>query len=189
MTILRTNPVKLILQVPESESSRIREGLSVSANVAGYSDRQFVVRVAAINPAIDPTSRILLIEAEMDNPENLQRPGMFATARILQPGGSRGVFVPASAVQTNQNTNLSSIYVIERAQRPAGGRGSAHGENRQEGSAPPQQEDGEVARLRVVQRGEQEGDWVRIISGLNGDEMVVVGNTEGLFDGARIIRR
>jgi multidrug efflux pump subunit AcrA (membrane-fusion protein) len=194
VTILRTNPVKLILQVPESESSRIREGLSVSANVAGYSDRQFAGRVVAINPAIDPTSRVLLIEAQMDNPENLLRPGMFATARILQPGGSRGVFVPASAVQTNQNTNSSSVYVIERApQRPAAGRGGAggggQGENRQEGSAPQPQEDVEVARLRVVQRGEQEGDWVRIISGLNGDEMVVVGNTEGLFDGARIIRR
>lgn len=182
-TILRTNPVKLILQVPESEAGRVREGLSVSANVAGYSDRQFAGRVTAINPAIDPTSRVLAVEAQLDNSENLLRPGMFATARIVQPGGSRGIFVPATAVQTNQNTNSSSVYVIERAQPSPGGRG---GQGEQGGQS---EEAGEVARLRVVQRGETEGEFVRIISGLEGEEAVITGNTEGLYDGARVIRR
>lgn len=169
-TVVRTNPVKLILQVPEAEAGRVRQGLTASANVSGYSDRQFSGRITAINPAVDPTSRVLSVEVTLDNPQNMLRPGMFATGRITQAGGVRGIFLPGAAVQTNQNLNSSSVYVIDRE--------SGGGE-----------QNGEVVRLLVVQRGEEEGDFVRILSGLQGGETVVVGNTENLYDGARVTRR
>lgn len=164
-TILQTNPIKMILQVPEVESARVRTGAQVSTSVGGYADRSFAGRVAAINPAIDPTSRALSVEVALDNPQNLLRPGMFATARIQQPGGERAVFVPRPAVMTNENTNSSSVYIVERSDA------------------------GDVARLRVVQRGGEEGDMVRIISGLSGDETLVTNNLDQLFDGARINRQ
>ncbi|MBA3439852.1 MAG: efflux RND transporter periplasmic adaptor subunit, partial [Pyrinomonadaceae bacterium] len=111
-TILRTNPLKLILQVPEAEAARVRTGAQVSTSVSSYAERQFAGRVTAINPAVDPTSRVLSVEVALENSQNLLRPGMFATARIQQPGGEQGIFVPRSAILTNTNTNSSSIYVI-----------------------------------------------------------------------------
>lgn len=164
-TLLRTNPVKLVLQVPEVESASARTGMQVSANVGGYADRSFTGRVAAINPAVDPTSRVLSVEVELENSQNLLRPGMFATARIQQPGGVQGIFVPRSAVLTNTNTNSSSVYVIESSDA------------------------GEVARLRVVQRGEEENDMARIVSGLQGGETVATSNLDQLYDGAKVQKR
>lgn len=164
-TILQTNPIKLILQVPEVESARVRTGAQVSTNVGGYADRSFAGRVVAINPAVDPTSRALSVEVALDNPQNLLRPGMFATARIQQPGGEQAVFVPRSAVVTNENTNSSSLYVVERSDA------------------------GEAVRLRVVQRGGEEGDMLRIISGLNGGETIATSNLDQLYDGAKVVRR
>ncbi len=166
-TLVRTNPIKLVLQIPEAEARRASVGMSVSANVSAYPDRQFAGRVAAINPVIDPASRALSVEVQLDNPENLLKSGMFATARINQPSGVEAVFVPRSAVTTNPNTNSSSLYVIE-----AGGEGV-----------------GDVARLRVVQIGEQEGDEVQIISGLRPAENVITSNSAELYDGARVSRR
>ncbi len=166
--VLRTNPVKLLMQVPEAEAGRVAQGMPVSARVSSYPDQQFAGRVVAVNPAIDPTSRVLTVEAALENSRNLLRPGMFTTARVLQSGGSRGIFVPRAAVLRNPNTNSSSIYTVERD---------------------PTNEDAEVARLRVVQLGEDEGDMLRILSGLQGDETIITSNLGELFDDAQIRRQ
>jgi multidrug efflux pump subunit AcrA (membrane-fusion protein) len=49
--------------------------------------------------------------------------------------------------------------------------------------------EGEAARLRVVQVGEQDGDSVRIVSGVSPGETVATSNLEQLYDGATIVRR
>ena len=85
---------------------------------------------------------------------------MFGTARIVLPSNDLGVFVPATAVMTDETTQSSSIYVIE---------------------------DG-VARLRVVQIGEREDEFIRIISGVAENETVADGNLKELFDGAAVIQ-
>ncbi|MEJ7709621.1 MAG: efflux RND transporter periplasmic adaptor subunit [Pyrinomonadaceae bacterium] len=164
-TVLRINPIKLLLQVSESEAGRVRVGLQVAASVAGFPDRQFAGRVVAINPAVDPTSRVLSAEVKLENTNNLLRPGIFATARVLQSQAERGIFVPRAAVQTNQNTNSSTLYVIEES-----------GNNT-------------IARLRVVQRGSEEGDFIRILSGLQPGENVVTSNASGLYDGAPVSKK
>jgi multidrug efflux pump subunit AcrA (membrane-fusion protein) len=135
VTLVRTNPIKLSLQLPETDAGRVRLGMNVSVTVAAYADRQFAGQVTAINPSLDPTSRSVIVEARLDNSQNMLRPNMFAATRIVMPGGGRGVFVPAAAVVTDQTTNSSRVFVIER----------------------------DTARVRVVQLGERENDWARIV--------------------------
>jgi multidrug efflux pump subunit AcrA (membrane-fusion protein) len=157
-TVLRTNPLKLQLQVPESEVPFITPGMPVSLEVEAHRDRKFNGRVSDVNPAIDPTSRAATVEAEVENSDNSLRSGMVATARIQRAGGSRAVFVPAAAVVSDQNTQSYRVFVVQ---------------------------DG-VAHLRVVQVGEQENDMIQIITGVNADEMVALGNLDKLYEGARV---
>src|SRR6185295_9744881 len=55
-TLLRTNPIKLQMQVPESDAPFITAGMSVSLEVDAHRDRKFSGQVTAVNPAIDPVS-------------------------------------------------------------------------------------------------------------------------------------
>lgn len=160
-TLLLTNPIKLNLQLPESEAALVSIGMEVSAMVSAIPERQFDGKITAVNPAIDLTSRTITVEVELNNPNNVLRSGMFATARIMQPGGVQGVFVPRAAVIKNENMNSSSVYVIE----------------------------GNRARLRVVQTGEEEGESVRIVSGVNAGEAVAISNLDQLYDGAEVLRQ
>lgn len=157
-TLVRTNPIKVRIQLPEADAGRVRPGTSVSLNVAAFPDRQFAGQITAINPSLEASTRAFIVEAQVENPENLLRPNMFATVRILQPGGAPGVFVPRAAVVSDPNTNSSRVFVIE--------------EN--------------TARLVIVQVGEEESDLVRITSGLQGGERVATSNVEQLFDGASV---
>ncbi|MGE0127391.1 MAG: efflux RND transporter periplasmic adaptor subunit [Blastocatellales bacterium] len=158
-TIQRINPIKLRLQLPEADAGRAGVGTFVTATVAAYPQREFSGRVTAINPAIDPASRAISIEVQIDNPNNLLRPGMFSTAQLFQPGGEEAVFVPRSAVINDPATNSSRVYALE----------------------------GDVARVRVVQTGTAQDDLVRITSGLSGGETVITNNLDQLFDGAKVI--
>jgi RND family efflux transporter MFP subunit len=157
-TILRTNPIKLQLLVPEGDAPHITPGMGVSLEVDAFRDRKFAGRVSAVNPAIDPASRSATVEALVQNPDNSLRSGMFAAARIAREGGSRAVYVPRAAVLHDQNTQSYRVFVIQ----------------------------GDTARLRVVQIGTEEGDMIQILSGVEADETVATNNTQQLFEGARV---
>lgn len=161
VTLLKTDPIKLRLQLPEADAGRVAPGATVVATVTAYPDRQFTGRVTALDPAIDPVSRTITVEAVMNNPANTLRSNMFATARIQLPGGGQGVFVPRAAIIKDTASASSRVYVI----------------------------DGDVARLRVVQPGEESGDLVRISNGINAGEVVVTSNLDQLYDGAPVLRQ
>jgi multidrug efflux pump subunit AcrA (membrane-fusion protein) len=157
-TILLTNPLKLELQVPELDAPNVRVGMAVALSVDAYRDRKFSGRVSAINPAIDPTSRAFTVEAEVENPDNSLRSGMFVTARVTLPGGNQAVFVPREAVVNDQNTNSYRVFVV----------------------------DGTTAHLQVVQIGDEENGWIQIISGVQGGAEVATGNLQQLYEGAKV---
>lgn len=157
-TVLRTNPLKLQLQVQESEAPFINPGMGVSLEVDAYRERKFSGQVTAVNPAIDPASRAATVEAAVENADNALRSGMFATARIARKGGSMAVFVPRSAVLSDQNTQSYRVFVIQN----------------------------NTAKLRVVQLGTEEGELVQILSGVNADEVVATSNLQQLYEGARV---
>ena len=158
ITLLRTNPMKLQMQVAEADVPGITYGMSVSLEVDAFKDRKFAGTVTAVNPAIDPTSRAATIEASVENSGNLLRSGMFATARIAKQGGNVGIFVPRSAVFNDQTTQSYRVFVIQES----------------------------VAKLRVVQLGTEENDTIQILNGINADEMIATSNLPQLYEGAKI---
>ena len=157
-TILRTNPIKVQIQVGEANVPHISIGRGVSIEVDAYKDRKFGGTVTAINPAIDPTSRSAVVEAAIENNDNALRSGMFVMVKIIREGGSNGVFVPKTAVFNDQSTQSYRVFVIEE----------------------------DAAKLRVIQLGTEENDYIQILSGVNADETVATSNLAQLYEGAKV---
>lgn len=157
-TILRTNPIKAQIQVPEADVPYIAVGRGVSFEVDAYKDRKFAGTVSAINPAVDPTSRSAIVEALIENNDNGLRTGMFVTAQINREGGGKSVFVPKIAVYSDQGTQSYRVFVIVEG----------------------------IAKLQVIQLGTEEGDSYQIISGLDADQTVATSNLEQLYEGAKV---
>jgi multidrug efflux pump subunit AcrA (membrane-fusion protein) len=157
-TIVRIGSMKLELQTPEQLAARGKLGMTVVARVAAYPDRDFTGKITAVNPSVDPNSRVFILEAQFPNPTGELRPGMFATARVLLPGGETAVFVPRNAVVRDKTTDSYQVFTI----------------------------DNNTAHLRVVLTGEVAGDQIRIVNGLSGNETVAAGGQNALFDGAPV---
>jgi RND family efflux transporter MFP subunit len=158
ITLLRTNPLKLQMQVGEADVPRITMGMGVSLEVEAFKDRKFAGTVSAVNPSVDPNSRAAIVEASVENPDNSLRAGMFAAARVAMAGGNTAIFVPRSAVYNDQSTQSYRVFVIQD----------------------------NIAKLRVVQLGTEENDTIQILNGINADEVVAVSNINQLYEGAKV---
>jgi len=157
-TLLRTNPIKIVIQVAEADVPYVVVGHGVSLEVDAYKDRRFAGYVSALNPQVDPSSRSASVEALIDNSGNLLKAGMFATVRINREGGSSAVFVPRTSVLYDPTTQSYRVFEIQD----------------------------NVAKLRVVQLGTEEGDAMEILSGIEADKSVATSNLEQLYEGAKV---
>jgi multidrug efflux pump subunit AcrA (membrane-fusion protein) len=155
-TIVRTNPLRIRIDIPEQAIPEIKVGQSVSITTSAWPDKNFAGRVARIAPNVSATSRTMTVEAEINNSGNALKPGQFATVRILQERSEPAVLIPARAVLNQAGVNR--VYVIK---------------------------DGH-AEQRLVQTGQTEGDLVEIRNGVAADEQVATSNLEQLTDGIAI---
>ena len=155
-TVVRTNPLRVRIDIPEQAISEVRIGESVSVTTSAWPDRSFSGRIAHISPNVTPTSRTLTVEAEIENSSGALKPGQFATVRILLPRSEAATLVPARAVHTE--SGVSRVFVIKNGH----------------------------AEQRLVQLGQAEGDLIEIKNGVAADEQVATSNIELLSDGATV---
>ncbi|WP_082513875.1 efflux RND transporter periplasmic adaptor subunit [Methylobacterium sp. Leaf465] len=90
--------VWLVANVRESEIPRIRIGQEVEATVAGFGDRVFKARVDYMSASLDPATRRLAVRSEVENPDQVLKPEMFATFTIFTGPGQTAPAVPAAAI-------------------------------------------------------------------------------------------
>lgn len=154
-TLVRVTPLKLDLQVQESNAPQLKLNAAVEASVPGYPGRMFQGTVTSINPTVDPNSRTVVVEAKFANQDLALKPGMFATARILLNGSSMGIFLPRASVLTDPSTNSSQVFFVR---------------------------DGK-ARVAVVQLGAVDGEMIQILSGISENFVVATNHLQDLFDG------
>ncbi|MEO8125834.1 MAG: efflux RND transporter periplasmic adaptor subunit [Bryobacteraceae bacterium] len=110
VTIVRQNPIRLRLEIPERVASRVRMGQAVDVHLQGVKINR-TGRVVRISPAIDAQSRSLTLEAEIPNEDSFLRPGSFAEASITVDSGAQGLAIPSEAVQVFAGTER--VFVVK----------------------------------------------------------------------------
>jgi RND family efflux transporter MFP subunit len=93
--IVRIDPLRLRVAVPEREAAGLRQGQPVRVRIPG-DETAYSGTVTRLAPALDPQSRTLLVESDIQNPGTL-RPGTLADARIVV-GSKPSPTVPATAI-------------------------------------------------------------------------------------------
>jgi RND family efflux transporter MFP subunit len=155
-SVLRTNPLRVRLTVPEQYSAGMAVGRAVTFEVDASPGKKFEGQVRYVSPALEANSRTLVVEAVVPNDGGALKPGSFATALIEQGTRSPGILAPGVAVRTVAGT--SRVFVVS----------------------------GDRAEERIVTVGQPVDDLVEITSGLKAGENVATTNVATLADGARV---
>jgi RND family efflux transporter MFP subunit len=152
-TIVRVDPMRVELTIPEQAVASVKAGQPVLISVDAYPGETFSARVRFVSPSLRNDQRALTVEAIAANPDGRLKPGLFATAMIQQPASTPALLVPATAIETVAGT--SRAYVIKN----------------------------DKVEERIVTVGETVGQQVEITSGLAKDDTVAVAPKGHLSDG------
>jgi multidrug efflux pump subunit AcrA (membrane-fusion protein) len=156
VTIVQNSPLKLRVDVPESAVAFVRSGRRVEFHVDAFPDRTFEGRISRLSPSVDQQSRTLKLEAMVNNPEGVLKPGFFARVTIQTDRKDKAVVIPAASLLTF--AGLEKVFVIEN---------------------------GKVAE-RIIRTGEHVGDHVEIVEGLKAGELIAKSNLENLQQGREV---
>jgi len=156
LNIAYMDKVKIVVNVGEKDISKLRKGEKVRASVDAYPEESFLGRVVKVAPAVDPRSRKLKVELEIENKDHRLKPGMFADVEIIYNEHSNVLVVPRISVLEKEGRTI--LFTVE---------------------------DGR-AKLREVKTGISDGEKIEIVEGLTEGESVVVEGNYGLIDGAKV---
>jgi cobalt-zinc-cadmium efflux system membrane fusion protein len=97
-TIADLSSMWLVAAVREIDAPLVRVGQPVEVTVNALPDRRFQAVITAVGASIDPTTRRLSVRAEVQDPEGLLKPEMFARFRIVLGAAAQAPSVPNGAV-------------------------------------------------------------------------------------------
>lgn len=109
VTLVRMNPLRLRVEVPERAASRIRVGQKVRVMVEG-SAQVYEGRVMRLGPTIHEHTRMLAVEADVQNDGSL-RPGSFVRSEIVTEEAEQALAVPSQAVVTF--AGIEKVFVVQ----------------------------------------------------------------------------
>lgn len=142
--------------VPEREAARIRPGQIVRLTVDAYGDRVFEGKVTWINPAVNPLTRSVSIEARVENESRELKANFFARGELVIERESPALVVPIESVLTFAGVN--KVFVVED----------------------------NVAKAREVELGATRGELQEVLGGVkNGEQIIVSGRTK-VQDGTKV---
>jgi RND family efflux transporter MFP subunit len=107
--VVRIDPLRLRVEVPERESHSVRNGQSVRVTVEG-DPNSYLGYIKRLSPTISEQNRVLAVEADVKNDGRL-RPGAFVRAEIVTNQAGSAVTVPSSALVTF--AGIDKVIVVE----------------------------------------------------------------------------
>lgn len=97
--LAETARLKIRVGVPQANVRSIHVGLPVEVRVPEFAGQRFAGKVARTSAAIEPASRTLLTEIELDNAEGTLMPGLYAQVFFKLPFVEGTVMVPTNTVR------------------------------------------------------------------------------------------
>ena len=154
--IVQMNPLKLKTAIQERHAGVIRPGQAVEFAVEAFPDKKFAGKVAYVSPAVDQATRTFPVEAMVENPDRVLKPGFFAKGVVHVKVDHDVVAVPENAVSTL--AGVSTVYVIE----------------------------GGKARQQQVTLGVRQDQLIEVVNGLKGTETLATTNLSQLATGVSV---
>lgn len=110
LTIARVQPVKIVINVSESELSKIHKGMKANVTFDTFGDEIFTGAVTLVSPTIDTASRTFGVEVTLPNSDSRILPGMFGRV-TMNLGQAEHVVVPDKSVVKQPGSGNSYVYV------------------------------------------------------------------------------
>jgi len=149
--------LRVFANLPQIYSANVKRGAKIGLTFAEHAGKIYEGTLVRTSEAIDPASRTLLVEIDVDNRSGELLPGSLAEVHFKTPASSPTFIVPAPAL----------IF-------------------RKEGLRVGTVVNGNLAHLVPVVIGEDDGATVQIVSGLGPGDQVIQDPPDSLIEGEKL---
>lgn len=156
VTVARVDVLRVFVTVTERDVHLVRVGQQAHVEVDALPGKIIEGSVVRLAPTLDPGTRTLDAEVQIDNAKGELRPGMFGRGSIVVAEHANAPVVPASALQISAGKRWA--FVLE----------------------------GDKVARREVKVGVDEGDWLEITSGLAAGQEIVTTGIDTISDGSQV---
>ncbi len=111
LSIARTDRLRLAVPVPESLARACQSGLELAFEIDTFPGRAFRARVSRVASALDPQTRMMRTEADVENEDGALSPGMYARVELDLGGLPKATALPASTVRGG--TSAPHVFAVE----------------------------------------------------------------------------
>ncbi|HXM25254.1 MAG TPA: efflux RND transporter periplasmic adaptor subunit [Chthoniobacterales bacterium] len=152
--LVQSDPVRVLVHVPQADISSVKPGTPATITVDEYPNETFTGKIARDAGAFDPTSRTLLLEIDVPNPDGRLFAGMYAHARFSLPSPTAALLIPDNAILIDAKGQR--IVVVDSSNQ---------------------------IRIKSVKLGRDFGTKTEILSGLDPQDRVVQNPADDLHEG------
>jgi RND family efflux transporter MFP subunit len=107
--IAQTNVLRIFINVPQANYTDLHVGASADINVQELPGRKFIGKVTRISGALDASTRTMLTEVQIPNPDNSLLPGMYARVILSLTRSHPPVIVPGDAVVVQDKGTVAAV--------------------------------------------------------------------------------
>jgi membrane fusion protein (multidrug efflux system) len=187
-TLQDLDKMKVDFTIPEQQLPQVKLGQALVIGLtADHMD--YAGTITGIDPKIDPSSRLVSVQAVVDNPNDELRPGQFVRVRVKLPEEPSVIALPQTAVVLSLYGSF--VYQVVEAPPPAApaGQGAAAqgGQAPAAGGAPaapagPQL----VAKQIFVETGRRSATDIEVIKGVDPGMQIVTSGQNKLSNGSHV---
>ncbi len=149
--------MRVYVNIPQVDAPNTTPGTPADLTLNEYPGRRFTGKVVRTSNAIDPSSRTLLVEVDVPNPQRLLVPGAFTQVHFRVKVPQRTLVIPVSALMFRQE-GLRVATVVN----------------------------GNKAKLVPITIGQDDGRVVQVTQGLEPSDLVVQNPPDALVDGETV---
>ena len=151
-----TRVLRVYINVPQQYSQAAKPGLTADLTLAEFPGRRFKGQLVRTAKAIDPASRTLLVEVDVNNTTGELFPGAYTGVHLKLPEGVPTFILPVQTlIFRSQGLQIATVA------------------------------DGKASLVRIV-LGRDFGSEVEVVSGLTGQENVMVNPPDSLVEGEQV---
>lgn len=158
VTVAQVDRLRVFITVNERELRGVAVGKDAHVEVDALPGRTFTGKVVRLSPALDPATRTLDAEVQLDNRSGELYPGMYGRGAIVVETHPGMAVVPVTAVVLSNRQAYA--FAVEAG--------------------------GDTVRRRALKLGVDGGDWFEVTAGLKPGDEVVVAGAEALSDGMKV---
>ncbi|HLQ44077.1 MAG TPA: efflux RND transporter periplasmic adaptor subunit, partial [Planctomycetaceae bacterium] len=98
-TLVKVDPLRIVTDIPENDSSLIHDEQPATLTIDALKGRPFAGRVRRSAGVLDPKTRTLRVEVELDKPDPQLRPGMYGALTITLAERKQAILVPSRSLR------------------------------------------------------------------------------------------